>query len=425
MTPDVAAHRVRERLPQTVRVRLSLLYAALFLAAGSLLLGLTYGLVASSLPDASTFTINQQAKAILACKSAKQAASQATKTTATGTAPPGKPVPVPVPASVEAVCARAYQTGASQAVRAQNAHTLHDLLLFSLLGLGVMTLASGALGWFMAGRVLRPVSAITATARRASERHLGERVGLTGPNDELKVLADTFDDMLARLDVAFASQQRFVADASHELRTPLAVMRTSIDVTMAKPQQSPEQIEAMTDKLRRSLAQAEGLVEALLTLAMSERRIQSPEFVDLATVAEDVLDEATPAVEAAGLRLHTDLDPAETAGDPVLLERLVTNLVDNAVRYNVDDGWVSVRSGTTGAGSFVEVGNSGPVIDADEIPLLLEPFRRSDGAARGGEGHGLGLAIVRSVAAAHSAELDVQARADGGLRIRVALPPPD
>lgn len=413
MTLASAVGWIRARLPQTVRVRLSLLYAGLFLAAGTLLLALTYALVAGSLPSPASVTASQRVKAITLCKAAKAAAQGKT----------GAAKPVAVPVSDEAACTYAYRAGVSQAVRAQNARTLSDLLLFSLLGLGVMTLVSGGLGWIMAGRVLRPVSAITGTARRASERHLGERVALGGPHDELKELADTFDDMLARLDTAFATQKRFVADASHELRTPLTVMRTALDVTMAKPQRSPESVEAMVVKLRRSLGHAEALIDALLTLAVSEQRIEGPEFVDLATLAEDVLEGARAAVEGAGLRLHTDLDPAETVGDQVLLERLLSNLLDNAVRYNVEGGWIAVRSGKSSSRAFVEVANSGPVVDPDDIPALLEPFRRADGKSRGGEGFGLGLAIVRSIAIAHNADLETQARTEGGLRVNVVLPP--
>ena len=407
---------IAARFPQSIRLRLSVVYAGLFLVAGAALLALTYGLLAGSLPTAPTFTDVQKAKATLACKQAKAVAQ--------GKSGSGKAFAVetlPVPSA--SVCSAAYRAGAAQASDAQRAQTLRDLLLFSLLGLGVMTLASGGLGWIMAGRALRPVTTITGAARRASERHLGERIGLQGPNDELKQLADTFDDMLSRLDVAFATQKRFVADASHELRTPLTVMRTAIDVTMAKPERSADQVEAMMAKLRRSLGQAEALIDALLTLAVSERRVATPEFVDLAAIAEDVLETARPGLEGAGLRLHTDLDPAETSGDPVLLERLVANLVDNAIRYNVaDDGWIGVRSGSSDSRPFVEVSNSGPVVAGDEVDGLFEPFRRSNGRSRVGDGFGLGLAIVRSIAVAHGAEVEAHARAEGGLRVAVTMP---
>ena len=157
-----------------------------------------------------------------------------------------------------------------------------------------MAVLSALLGWIMAGRVLRPVHAITAAARRASEENLGERIALAGPEDELKELADTFDAMLGRLDAAFASQRRFVANASHELRTPLTVMRTAIDVTLAKPERTPAQLEAMAAEVRQATGQAERLVEALLTLARSDRGTGPRSVLDLAVLAEDALDAATP-----------------------------------------------------------------------------------------------------------------------------------
>ena len=186
-----------------------------------------------------------------------------------------------------------------------------------------MTVASGGLGWFMSGRVLRPVRVITETARRASEQHLGERLALTGARDELKELADTFDDMLERLDAAFATQRRFVANASHELRTPLTVMRTAIDVTLAKPSPTARQLTDMAVRVRRSIDKAESMVEALLTLAVSDQGKLSTEFTDLATWAEDAIDAAAPEIERLNLHVDAKLDPAETTGDPQLLERMI------------------------------------------------------------------------------------------------------
>lgn len=408
MKTQTLSRGLRTRVPQTVRVRLTLLYAGLFLGAGAVLLALTYGLLAGSLPKSTApLSAIEREKATLACKA----------TSSTLVNKDGLPVRAPVPKA----CTAAYRAGATQAVDNQRNQTLHNLLLFSLIGLGVMTIASGGLGWVMARRVLRPVTTITDAARRASERHLGERIALQGPNDELKQLADTFDDMLARLDSAFASQKRFVADASHELRTPLTVMRTALDVTLAKADRSPEQLDAMAAKVRRSLDQAEALIDALLTLAVSERRAESAEFVDLATVAEDLLEGLRPEASSAGLRVHADLDPAETNGNETLLERLVGNLLDNAIRYNVSGGWVSVRTGTSAGRPFVEVANSGPSV-AGEMSELFEPFRRANGNMRSGDGFGLGLAIVRSICVSHGAELEATARAEGGLRVSVVMP---
>jgi signal transduction histidine kinase len=223
-------------------------------------------------------------------------------------------------------CERLAVAGADAAAALQRDRALHELPIVSLLGLALMTLASGALGWVMARRVLRPVKAITGAAQRASGRYLGERVDLRGPRDELKELADTFDAMLDRLDAAFTSQRRFVADASHELRTPLTLMRTAIDVTLAKPNRTKNQVEAMAATVRRSVDHAEQLIDALLTLAVSEREPTDVVLVDLATVVEDVLDDASDSITERRIRVAVHLDEAPVWGDPTLLERLATTL---------------------------------------------------------------------------------------------------
>ena len=411
------------RAPHTVRLRLSLAYALLFLLAGATLLALTYGLVASSLPNASSpLTSVQATKLVLACKQARvQAESGAGVPVQVGKQDNAKPVPG-VAKAVPAACRRAFTAGANATAASQRDQTLRNLLLFSLLGLGAMTVISGALGWLMAGRALRPVAAITGAARRASERHLGERLALVGPRDELKELADTFDDMLDRLDAAFASQRRFVADASHELRTPLTVMRTAIDVTLAKPVRSPDQLEAMAKKVRRSVDQAEMLIGALLTLAMSDRDVAQRESIDLATAAEDALDGAEAAIAASQLRVSTDLEPAETSGDRMLLDRMVANVVDNAVRYNRPGGTVEVRTWTDDVHAWVEVANSGPLVPDDEVVSLFEPFRRREVRTNVHDGAGLGLAIVNSISVAHAGLVEARARPEGGLVICLAVP---
>ncbi len=209
-----------------------------------------------------------------------------------------------------------------------------------------MAVISAVLGWIVAGRALRPVHAITAAARRASDENLGDRIALAGPQDELKDLADTFDAMLSRLDAAFASQRRFVANASHELRTPLTVIRTAIDVTLAKPGRTPAQLEAMAIEVRQAADRAEVLIEALLTLARSDRGHGPREPLDVAVLAEDALEAAAPAMAARPVTVETALAPGPAPGDPVLIGRLVTNLVDNAVRHNVAGGWIHVVTGT-------------------------------------------------------------------------------
>jgi signal transduction histidine kinase len=407
---------VRRLWPQKVRTRLTVIYALLFFAAGSALLALTYGLVASSLParpPAATTNISSQELNFL--NSECKAPSPAKK----------RKGPSPISPSIVAECKQAgaaYDAGAASGSQAQRQRALADLLEFSLVGLAVMTVASGGLGWFMSGRVLRPVRVITETARRASEQHLGERLALTGARDELMELADTFDGMLERLDAAFATQRRFVANASHELRTPLTVMRTAIDVTLAKPSPTPRQLIDMAMRVRRSIDRAESMVEALLTLAVSDQGKLSTEFTDLATCAEDAIDAAAPEIERLDLHVNTELDPAETAGDPQLLGRMIQNLVDNAVRHNEPGGWIRLRTGSSDAGAYLEIANSGPFIPDDAVPSLFEPFRRMEARAGVRDGVGLGLSIARSVVTAHRATVTARSQPAGGLDIAVVIP---
>jgi signal transduction histidine kinase len=407
---------VRRLWPQKVRTRLALIYAALFFAAGSALLGLTYGLLASSLsarPPAAATGLSSRELNVLnrECKPPSPAEKDLR--------------PSPVPSALVAECKQAklaYTAGTAAGSEAQRQSALSKLLSFSLVGLTVMTVASGGLGWFMSGRVLRPVRVITQTARRASEQHLGERLALTGARDELKELADTFDGMLERLDAAFTTQRRFVANASHELRTPLTVMRTAIDVTLAKPSPTARQLTDMAVRVRRSIDRAESMVEALLTLAVSDQGKLSTEFTDLATWAEDAIDAAAPQIERLDLRVDTALDPAETTGDPQLLERMIWNLVDNAVRHNEPGGWITLRTGTSDAAVYLEIANSGPFIPDDAVPSLFEPFRRAQARAGVRDGVGLGLSITRSVATAHRATVTARSQPAGGLDISVVIP---
>ena len=348
---------------RTVRFRLAVRYAALFLIASSVVLVISFGLVSHSLSTLPT-------------------------------RPAG------------------YQIN----------NTLTDVLLFSLLGLGGMTVISGGLGWLMAGRVLRPVREITNTARRASEESLAERVGLEGPPDDLKELADTFDAMLDRLEAAFASQRVFIANASHELRTPLTAMLTAIEVTLAKADRTPAQLEAMAELVRLEVEHSNGLIDALLTLARSERGTTTNEFVDLATACEDSLDSATNRIEDRDLKVTCALEPAELDGDRLLLERMVGNIIDNATRHCDREGWIRVSSGRRDNVVFMEVVNSGEPIPNDVVPSLLEPFRRASPRVGDAEGAGLGLAIVNAVATSHRGTVALHGRVGGGLEVLVQLP---
>ena len=423
---DQATSWWRRLRPKRVRTRLTLLYTSLFLAGGAVLLGLTFGLVSNSLRSIPASSLPQPSPRLLnQCKN--EVSGHTTTTTAvSGAGVTGKPSPTPVkePSPNNAKCKEAFLAGAVQGTASQRDHTMHELEVYSLLGLALLTLASAGLGWLMAGRALRPVHDITAAAQRASERHLGERLNLRGPEDELKELADTFDAMLDRLDLAFAAQRQFVANASHELRTPLTSMRTAIDVVLAKPARTPDQLEAMAEKVRRSIDRAERIIDALLTLAVSNQGLEQTESFDLSTAAEDALDGVAETARDAEIAIEAELAPAEVEGSRVLLERMIGNLVENAVVHNVPGGWIRLRAGTDDGHAFFEVANSGPVVPPEAVPGLFEPFRRAD-ERTGSGGIGLGLSIVRSVGNAHGAAVDARAGADGGLVVTVTIPAPN
>jgi len=319
--------------------------------------------------------------------------------------------------------------GASWSLRVEYQHevaadALSNLRRLYAVALGAMTGLSVLLGWAMAGRVLRPLQRITATAKRVSQDNLDERIALEGPRDELKELADTFDGMLERLSGAFASQRRFVANASHELRTPLTVIRTELDVTLADPHATNADLRAMGETVRDATLATERLIQALLTLARSEGGVTRRDPVDLADCARTAVAQAGAEASARDLDMRPALDPAPVRGDRRLLERLVANLVENAVRHNVDGGTVEVRTATAAGRSTVEVRNDGPTVPPDAVGSLLEPFQRLDRSARG-DGVGLGLSIVRSVAEAHGGSVELHARPSGGLVARVSLPARD
>jgi signal transduction histidine kinase len=367
----------------TVRVRL-LLYTALFVVCGAIIIAITYALVAS-VPVAPT----TQVEAL--CPQLDE--------------------------ELRAQCKNEAQAAAMTGAEGQRAATLVHLLQYSVITLTAATVLAAFAGWIAAGRVLRPVHQITQAARTASEDNLSARVALSGPRDELRELADTFDAMLARLEAAFESQRRFIANAGHELRTPLTVMRTTLDVVLAKPAPEPGELRRMGQDVRGAIDHAERLINALLTLARGDRELSVREPVDLATVAEDTLD----ATDRGDRRLHASLEPAMTSGDPVLLERLVANLVDNAVRYNTANGDLWLTTSTVDGHAALVVANTGPVIDRDALHGLFEPFQRFQDRI-GSEDFGLGLAIVSSITAAHHGTLIAEPRPGGGLTVTITMP---
>jgi signal transduction histidine kinase len=357
----------------TVRLRLTLLYAGVFLLAGAALLTVSYVLVGNNLT------------------------------------PNGVGIGGPA-------------DDARRAVQREVADdALHHLRVQYALALAAMTALSVLLGWMMAGRALRGLQQITAAARRVSQDTLDERIALEGPRDELKELADTFDAMLERLSAAFASQRRFVANASHELRTPLTVMRTELEVTLADPNASNAELRSMAEAVHEAMDRTERLVQALLTLARSEGAVARRDPVDLGEAARMALEHTARHAQAAGLAVTADLHAAPVRGDRRLLERLVANLVENAVGHNRPGGRVSVTTATRNGHSVVDVVNDGDVLDPATLPRLLEPFQRIDRGARG-DGAGLGLSIVRSVAQAHGGAVALAVCPEGGLRATVTLP---
>ena len=298
---------------------------------------------------------------------------------------------------------------------------LRDLRTQYALALFGVTAFAVLLGWLIADRALSPLRAIASAARAVSGDTLSRRVGLEGPDDELRELAETFDEMLDRLDSAFASQRRFVANASHELRTPLTVLRTEVEVALADPDASAAELRGTAEVVRAEVERFEHLLDGLLALARSEARALARETaVDLAAAADRVAARARGDAEARDVRLSLDARPVLVRGDADLLEQLLFNLVANAVTYNCAGGFADLAVAARDGGASVRVSNSGPRVDAKQVGLLTEPFQRLERRDR--RGAGVGLSIVRAVATAHGGRLDLTPRVDGGLVAEVWLP---
>lgn len=383
----------RIRLP--LRARLTLVYGGLFLAGGALLLVLTYSLVQQGIPDEGAMV--------------------------RGFNSAGEEIPLPETDDqltedqhMRLIATNEVWAEALDSIRNQGPQAL------LLVGLGTI-----AIGWLVAGRMLRPLQLVTDAAARiaespAADKGLHQRIKVGGPRDELRELAETFNRMLERLDQSFDGQRAFISNASHELRTPLTVTRALLEVAVHRRDASPD-VRLLGETLLEVNARHERLIEGLLLLMRSDRELTERSYVDLSDVAEHVVAQ-TPSSEVA---VTADCEEAPTLGESVLLERLAQNLVENAIRYNApENGWVRVATRREGDSAVLEVANTGPIVPAFEVEGLFEPFRRlgTERLATASGGAGLGLSIVRAVAKAHGGEVTATARPEGGLVVTVRLP---
>ncbi|MFH8566330.1 sensor histidine kinase [Streptomyces sp. NPDC017988] len=401
--PSLAAlaPAARRRLtPRRVGVRLTLLYGALFVVSGAVLLAITYLLVARS--PVSGVLVGDAGSAPLPAPGGGIRVDEGL---------PGAHAPS-VPGDVTAQLRE-------QATRQRRAD-LRQLLVQSGTALALMLAVSAVLGRLIAGRVLRPLRAMTGSIQRISVRNIHERLAVEGPADELKVLADTVDGLLGRLETALDAHRRFVANAAHELRTPLTLEHALLEESLIDGEATTESFRANFERLLAISEQQARLLESLLTLAGSQRGLDHREPLDLALVAEWVLHAARPEIERRNLRADSAIGPAATVGDPTLVQSLVTHLVDNAVRHNAPGGKVEIATRTRGGRAVVAVANTGPPVPPERVDLLFEPFQRLGRTAGGG--HGLGLAIVHAIATAHEAAISARARTGGGLAVEVAFP---
>jgi signal transduction histidine kinase len=395
------------RMPRrTARLRLTMLYGSLFTVCGAGLLGFTFWLFYRATAGKRLVPLGAADYGQVVVPAGRSSLS---------TFPP-------------AACRHVHPNRLAQCVEGlgevrAHAFDLHVLLEQSGIALAVMAVLALGLGWLVAGRVLRPLRAITGTAQRISATSLHERLALAGPDDEFKELADTLDRLFARLEASFTAQRNFVASAAHELRTPLTLDKTLLQVALRNPRSTAERWRATGAELLESGLQQERILEALLTLATSEAGIGQRDPSDLAKVAMACLESAGAEAGRRGLHIETSLGPASMLGDPDLITRLVANLVDNAVRHNVPGGTVEVSTAQRNGQAVLIVANSGPVIPPGEIGRLMQPFQRLATARRSdADGHGLGLPIVRAIAAAHGATLTTRARPGGGMHVQVSFP---
>lgn len=372
-----------------------MVFGALFLGTGAALLLVTYILVAHALPGIDV--------------------------------DPPSPPPIEVPGVLPGVPTpevSAPDSNLQRQLEQQRAEDLWQFRMASGIGLVLMTFASAGLAWVMAGRVLRPLRMMTATAKDISSRSLHQRLAMQGPQDEIKDLADTIDGLMGRLEHAFVAQRQFVANASHELRSPLTFERSLLEVALSDPDADAASLRAACERMLANNQHQETIIEALLTLARSQRGLERREAVDLAAVTEALADASR--ADADGLRIVAELNPAIASGDAPLVERMVRNLLDNAIRHNVDGGEVRLWVGTSEGQPSIRVSNTGPPVPPDQVEELFEPFRRLDAArVHNRAGLGLGLSIVAAIITAHDAILTTSPNPNGGLTVQVGLPRPD
>ena len=399
----MSATRRSPRLPRpTIRLRLTLLYGVLVVLVGAALLGVTYVISAST-----GLTVSVGPSGEVSVNFGSPFGNSGANTLV---APFGGS-PADLPAVIRAV------------VEGQHAAEQQYYLVLSVLAVAILALASILIGWFVAGRMLRPLRTMTRAAREISSSNLELRIAPHGPDDELRDLGETFDDLLGRLERSFEAQRQFVANASHELRTPLARQRALVQYALSDPQPTLDTWRATFERVVVAEQQQERLLEALFTLARGERGLERRLPVDLAEVADGALRSPALDVKSRALRVEAHLAPAVVQGDPQLLERLAANLVENAARYNVQDGELEVTTETRSGEAILRVANTGPEIPPSDIDRLFEPFRRlqPDRTIRE-EGSGLGLSIVRAIASAHDGSVHAVARDGGGLVVEVRLP---
>jgi len=391
----------------TIRIRLTVLFAALFVLLAAVLVGTSYAFVArATTPEAQAAERAQAFQKALSDQGVEfPTGAPAPHDEGMGGGRPSDPI----------------QAMFDQIDKQARANVLRDLLRNSLVAFAISAVIAVGLAYWLAGRVLRPVDEIARAANSLSETTLDRRLSNDGPPDEFGRLKTAFNGMLARLERAFESRQRFASDASHELRTPLAVMQASADNVLAAPR-APKQARELALQVLTQVARSDSLMESLLTLSRADDVTHTRQRVDLADVAARVVTEKEPRATAAGIRLELDVDDAPVWADEILMERMIANLVDNAVRYNAErDGWVTCTVRANAAVATIEVENSGPHVAPGDVEALFERFRRGEHRSEV-SGHGLGLPIVSRVVDVHGGAVVATPRPEGGLLVTVALP---